>query len=177
MTRHQLAGKHQLFTRNLETGWAGSCPSKFSLSESNMNAAICLEAEGNGHGLQPVTAWSQPAAGGPGRHPWKGTLWTRSRRPGPGTVAAVPRNSERPLCPEGKKISLGPRTCSVPNGSWYIHAGGEEPCKQGCLLKSFPINRRKFERECYFFQLPIESSQGLSDFITQGQGPVRSWES
>ena len=50
-TRHQLAGKHQLFTRSLEIGWADGCPSKVSLSESNMNAAICLEAEGNGHGL------------------------------------------------------------------------------------------------------------------------------
>lgn len=58
-----------------------------------------------------------------------------------------------PLCSEGKGVSLGLRTCSVPNGSWYgIHAGGEELCKQGCLLsfllKPFSVNRRKLEREC-----------------------------
>lgn len=36
-TSYQLAGKQQLFTRNLETGWADSCPSELGPSESDMS--------------------------------------------------------------------------------------------------------------------------------------------
>ena len=35
--RYQLAGKQQLFIRNLETGWADSCSSELCPSESDMS--------------------------------------------------------------------------------------------------------------------------------------------
>lgn len=123
-----------------------------SSSQSNMNAAICLEAEDNGRGLQLGVACSWPAAGGPGRHPQKGTC-----RPTPKGLALVWWGSaeelKMPSLFRGKGNFSRLEDLFCTNGSWYIHAGGEEPFEDRCVLsfwlKSFSINRRKLARECY----------------------------
>lgn len=114
--------------RSLVIIWVNSCPSKLSPPESVMYVAMCLSAEGNACGPWLGTTWSQACCcrtggwgwGADGRAPLRTHSWHG------GTALS---SSECPLCSERKNISLGQSICSVPNGSWHIRAGEEDPFK------------------------------------------------
>lgn len=143
--------KHQLFTRNLETGWADSCPSELCPSESDMSQPSAWQQRE----MATACSWVLPGHSqlrarktrhAPSVQREREFLWARGLvlfQMGLGMVFMLERRS---------RVNRG--VCSLSCSSLLRLTEGS--LKGG-------VKR--------FFQYPIKSSQCLFDFVIQGKGP------